>query len=437
MRRIICLLISVLTLTAVSAQKKVIESSAKKAPTWLSTAVDGHIVVTVNASSLAEAQAKVMSVVTERIILSVASNVSVMQSSHDMEVVQNDDVYSKSQFEMISKIKSANLPFLKGISPTKIKELYWVRVRDKKTGVENYEYSVLYPLSKIDLHKLQTEFQKLDDDMMAKVKALEEGIDDIVAVEEIKDAITELITLREYFFDDVRLKQVDGLAVRYRNLYDALSLAGEFVGEGKYRCVVMLNGQPVRCSKMPKVTSNCASGISVQPSDGAYIISYSTEDCLPEEDNQLDVQLRIEKTNISHRVRLSSVSGGMAATGAFSIVPEGKVVFLAESVDSQNRTVSNVTVRISLNNRGGHKFGLKSLEILTPDMVTPLVFDDINAVYSTKGIIQVKLMCEGTISLRKSKANPFGTVDGYITVANPTTGAIEKIKVSLPYTTNW
>ena len=56
------------------AQTKVVERSAKKAPEWVNTANPSALVVTVTANTIADAQVKAMAEVTERIILSVASN---------------------------------------------------------------------------------------------------------------------------------------------------------------------------------------------------------------------------------------------------------------------------------------------------------------------------------------------------------------------------
>ena len=79
MKRLITLACMILAIVTIYAQNKVVESSAKKVPPWLGTAVEGKLVVSVTAPTLAQAQVKAMNEVTERIILSVASNVSVTQ----------------------------------------------------------------------------------------------------------------------------------------------------------------------------------------------------------------------------------------------------------------------------------------------------------------------------------------------------------------------
>ena len=140
MKRLITLACMILAIVTIYAQNKVVESSAKKVPAWLGTAVEGKLVVSVTAPTLAQAQVKAMNEVTERIILSVASNVSVTQRNVASETVTNDGIESRDEYNRIAKMKSANLPFLKGISQAKVEEVYWRRMRDKQTKKEFYEY---------------------------------------------------------------------------------------------------------------------------------------------------------------------------------------------------------------------------------------------------------------------------------------------------------
>lgn len=109
----------------------------------------------------------------------------------------------------------------------------------------------------------------------------------------------------------------------------------------------------------------------------------------------------------------------------------------AAMVDTAAREVTDITVRLTVNNRNGSKFAVKSLELNVPDLAVPLIFDNADAVYSTKGLIQIKMLAKGDCSLRKVKKGDFAFVNGTLTVVNPNTGAIEPIKVALQYSTNW
>lgn len=433
MKRIMWVACALLLAISAGAQTKVVEKSAKKVPGWLNTAVEDYLIVSVTANSLAEGQSKALMEITERIIQSVASNVSVSKRNELSEVNINGEIESKDAFSQVSKIKSTNLPFLKGISLSNVEEIYWEKVQDKATKKEHYNYSVKYPFSRLQQKKLVAEFEAMDAEKVAQYKALEQRIQEIESVDEIKQAITELNTLSEYFFDEVRLSQVKGLIARYKQLYDALSVTGTFIENGKYQCQVLLDGSPVRVSVNPKVTSNCAGQLSARPSEGMFIISYNAEDCLPEEDNFLNISFVINGKRLQHKAFLNEAEGNDSMS--FSVVPEGKLILTADSV--VDRKLYNINIRLTLNNRGGTPFGLKSLELHVPDISTPIIFDDIDGVYKTKGIVQIKALAEGEFTAKEVKSSAFSFVKGSITFVNPLTGAVERSQLSLPYVTNW
>lgn len=433
MKRIMWVACALLLAISAGAQTKVVEKSAKKVPGWLNTAVEDYLIVSVTANSLAEGQSKALMEITERIIQAVASNVSVSKKNELSEVNINGEIESKDAFSQVSKIKSANLPFLKGISLSNVEEIYWEKVQDKATKKEHYNYSVKYPFSRLQQKKLVAEFEAMDAEKVAQYKALEQKIQEIESVDEIKQAITELNTLSEYFFDEVRLSQVKGLIARYKQLYDELSVTGTFIENGKYQCQVLLDGSPVRVSVNPKITSNCAGQLSARPSEGMFIISYNAEDCLPEEDNFLNISFVINGKRLQHKAFLNEA--GDNGSISFSVVPEGKLILTADSV--VDRKLYNINIRLTLNNRGGTPFGLKSLELHVPDISTPIIFDDIDGVYKTKGIVQIKALAEGEFTAKEVKSSAFSFIKGSITFVNPLTGTVERSQLSLPYVTNW
>ena len=283
------------------ADTKVIEKSAKKAPEWLYSATDGFIVVTVEASNLGEAQQRALQLVTERIILSVATSVSVSQDNEISSVSTDGSVAEKESFKQVSRMKSANLPFLKGISSSKIKEIYWIKLQDKATKAEHYEYSVKYPYSKAEQLQLVDEFERLDASKNQEYETLKNKLDNIESIEEIKQGILQLNSLKEYFFDNVRLSQVNALTEQYKALYNAITLSGKLSEAGKYEIQMLLNGKPVKVATVPKVTSNCASQIRVNPSGNKFVITYDAIDCLGDEENFLDVQFRINGKRIESK----------------------------------------------------------------------------------------------------------------------------------------
>lgn len=432
MKHLIAIMTLLLMSMAAFGQTKVIERSAKKAPEWLNVATPNFLVVTVEAHSIAEAQTKAIDEVRERIILSVATNVSVKQTNTSSETVSNDAIESSDEFKRVARMRSANIPFLNGISMAKVAELYWEKKQVKASKEEYYEYSIKYPFSSIEQRRLQNEFEKVYAEKVADLEALESGIDNLESIDDIPAALAKLKALKEYFFDDVKNSEIEGLAERYKSLYNTLSVTGQFTENGKYRCVVMLNGRPIRVSKVPVVKSNCASQISVIQSEGAFIISYDATDCMPEEENYLDIKFTIEGKKIAHKAYLNQQEAEK-----FSVVPEGKLMLFASEVDPDTRKLTNILLRMTLNNKGDVAFAVKSVELEVPDLTMPLVFDNLDVVYTSKGIIQLKVQTEGTFTVRKQKTNNSGMVRGAITIVNPTTERVERIRLTLPYTSNW
>ncbi len=417
------------------AQTKVVDKSSKKTPAWLTTAPDGYIIATVYANSIGEAQTKVHQEILEQVIAAVATNVSVKTTNVMSEENINDNVESRDQFVRSTKMNTANMPFLKNISTADIEEVYWVKLEDKKTKKQHYEYTAKYPFSTFTREKLVREFEQYDDEKNAQYKALADKLDNIESIDEIKGCISQLEALEAYFFDDVRLEECRSLKQRYKDLYSTITVTGAFIGKGQYQCQLLVNGFPVRCSTVPKVTSNCAGRLSVTPNDGAFIVSYDAADCLPEEENMLKITFNINGKRYNHEAFLTE-SGG-AGINTFSVVPEGRLVLIADSVSATERKLFNITIRMTVNNRGGHKYGLKAIELHVPELASPIIFDDINAVYETKGIMALKFLAEGAFRMKEAKPSALSMAEGSITFVNPETGAIERKRLSLAYSTNW
>lgn len=435
MKRILLLCyISMFLVAFSSAQTKIVERSAKKAPEWVGGVADGFLIVSVDGKTLAEAQNNALTEITERIIQSIASNVTVMQQSEMSEINTDGRIESKDAYSRSSKIIAAKLPFLKGISLSNAIDSYWIKVQHRKTRETHYELSVKYPYSYSQQQSLIAQFEEYDTQKESQYQTLRNNIDNIEAVDEIQHAIAELESLSEYFFDEVRLQQVNGLITQYKLLYNDISLTGSFVDSGKYHLQVLLQGHPIKVTTRPTVTANCASQIEIQPADGSFMVAYSSEDCLPEEENYLLFTLRIGGKKHEHRAYIKDIADRKISN--LSVSTEGRLILSTDSVDVNNRTISGINIRMTLNNRSGNPFGLKAIELHIPEISSPIILDNINNAYSSKGIIQVSAKAEGIFSIRDKKTSSYSFVQGTITLVD-NSGTIIRQRLSLPYTTNW
>ncbi len=417
------------------AESKVVERSAKKAPAWLSTATDGYLVVAVRAASIAEAQKQAEEEIAGRMIMSVARNVSVSQSNVISETVRDGRIESSDEYKRESAMRGANLPFLKGISLAKADDIYWVKMRDKSTKEEYYDYYVKYPFFRVEQSRLVAEFEEYDAAKDARLAELEAGYATVDSPEGIKTAIADLEGLAAYYFDDVRRTKAVSLMKRYKDLFKSIVMTGEFIGPGELKLGYSLLGHPFKVYAAPKVTSNCASSIRAIPVSGEFKVTYDDADCLDDEENYLDVTARIEGVKLSQRFQLKEADGG--GKDKFSVVPTGKIILTADSIDADARTLSGINIRLSLDNRGTTAFGLKSIELTMPQLVMPLVWDNIDGVYTSTGVIQINARAQGRFTLRDSRTSRLPYVNGAVTVVNPVTQKVERIRLSLPYSCNW
>ncbi len=423
------------TALQMQADTKVVEKSAKKPPEWLGGAPDGYLIVTVEAPTLSEAQRRATAEITERIIHSVASNVTVEQSNVATETITNGSVSESSDtYHRSSSIRTANLPFIKGISLSKAADIYWVKLRDKKTKVEHYQYSVQYPYTRLEQQMLQADFEELDRQKVAELESLEAQVGEITAFEQIAAGIARLGALAEYFFDKPRAARVKGLRTQYNDLYKSLGVAGQIVQPGVIECVLTVQGRPVSCGMAPVATSNCANNLQVSPEQGKFKVYYETADCLDDEDNYVDVTFRIKGKSVSRHFVIKAGADG-ADGGKFAVVPCDRVVLVAGTIDVSAATVGDVDITMTLDNRGDTDFGVKALHMSVPGLATPIDVENIDAIYTSRGII--KLRCKVMGTLRVISAGQASTVTGTVDVVNPLTERVERIRFALPFTVNW
>lgn len=281
---------------------KKVESSEKHVPAWLQEGQKkGTLMVTAEAPSLQEARRMAEQTLMRSIIQAVATNVDFSSTQADSNLAQNDKVTTKEEYTSRLEIAAAKLPFIKGVSLSEAKAQYWERRENKKSKQNLYVFTVLYPLPELELASMRREFEKYDGEKSAEYKRLESSISDATSTEAINDAIASLTNLEEYFFDSVRRTQASTLMQRYRDLFRMVTLSGEKTGDSEFTLRTELRGKPFVTGKIPEVTSECASKIKVTPAgDGAtFKVTYSDEDCLPEEQNSLKATLRLATARLA------------------------------------------------------------------------------------------------------------------------------------------
>lgn len=282
---------------------KVVEKSDKKAPVWYESAESGYIVASAETGSMEEARQQCLESVKRQIIQAVAQNVEFSDSHTVKQTSGNGDRITEfvDQYMAEGSTRAASLPFIKGISLSKVDGSYWEKRRDKKSGKITYAYAIRYPFPESEHKALVRQFEEQDRAMEDLIKKMEEHISDISSVEEIDQCITKMRPAVEYFFDKTRREWAEGVVQNYRKLPTFITAEGKSDCKDAYIVSLFIKGKKITTAAMPKLTSNCASQLKAVPCGEDILITYNSEDCLEDEENFVELTFKMPGKSLKHK----------------------------------------------------------------------------------------------------------------------------------------
>lgn len=336
-------LLSVSFAISAQAQKqdyKVVDASAKRMPEWVNAVERDYLNVTATAGDIEEAKAAVIENVKKQIAQSIATRI-VAESNLSTSAIQTGDSFNKTQsLESSILSRTAKLPFIGEISLSKASDYYWEKRYYRSSGRYEYFYAVKYPFSEFEMKKLVTEYQEHDKELNDRIAEYQSNIDFIASIEEIGETLNRLrVFLSEFDTQDPRYNLVQGIANRYRQLYDQITV--DWFQEKKGVAVVNLSlaGRNISTSQRPQVKSNCASQISTSYIGNSLVIEYNDEYCYDDDQNWLEVRFRAgnkyitEKIYFRNNVDISltgivsdASTGQPVAYARITLIPGGKTV---------------------------------------------------------------------------------------------------------------
>lgn len=258
------------------AQEKVVESSARRAPEWIGTAMKDYVVAAAEAATLSAAKDIAMNDVRSQIVNAVASNI-VAVSETDIRSIRVDDeeAYSREFYSHV-QTAAANLPFVSGISLSDDVESYWEKRYVKSEKRYYYSYHLKYHFPKARLDRLIVEYRELDASRWQRYTELKQWLDSFGNVGDIQAAVNELASLASWFENGYRKDAVMALQKSYMDSYSGISLIPVSNTPGCFVYRLQLNGRGLECSKSPSLKSEYATEIDWAPSDdNTYVVRYS------------------------------------------------------------------------------------------------------------------------------------------------------------------
>lgn len=409
------------------AKIKVVEKSAKKAPIWLNTTQKDYIITSAVSNNPEKAKNECMDNIRKYIIDAVAQNVkSTSESTINQESVNNGIVNFLDKYTYSAKTQSANVPYLTGISESKIEDSYWEKRQDTETKQITYLYSVKYPFPSLELKKLVHEFRQQDEEMNNNYKKLEEQYEIIESVEQIDKAITDLNPLIHYFFDDIRKEAAKNLQNNYRQLYNQIVYKEISNKPGCYTFQLTLREQPISISQRPVLKSETLTQLRGEQTNKEWKIFYNYETCDPAEENFASITFRPGGKLLSQKFYID------LNQNCIQLFPSKEVYLTA--AEKNDSLVSNLSVRMNIEARGNYT--ITGLTLNVPGLSKPLFADDLNIHIQNGNNQTIIISYPESIELLQKQNYRRNILKGYMEVKNEE-NANKRVDFSLPFKTNW
>ena len=426
MKKIVCYLVPLLLVVSAQAQTKVLDKSARKAPEWIDGSRADYIITTATDGELEAAKQRALDNVRKYIIESVAQNVtSTSEGAVSQQTVNDQIVNFLDEYKSSYQTQAASVPFLKGISASRVEEYYWEKRQDKASGAITYVYSILYPFPGVELKSLVHEFQKRDKEMYGIYERLNAGIDGVNSVEEIDRAVAELNPVINYLFDDVRKGQAKTLQNSYRSLYDRITFATLLNVPGAYTFNLLLDGRPITTSQRISLKSDCATRLAAEPKAEGIVVTYDYSGCAWDEENGVTAGFRFGGKSVPHKFFFTIKKHRL------ELWPEKTIYFIAGGNDS---LATDVEIRMSIYSGLQTPYTVKSLTMEVPGISEPILLSSLDLSFDAPESTLLVTWDKGSKAVRAqhNRLNMLrGNMEGEIE------GAIHRIDFSLPFKANW
>ncbi|HOT13456.1 MAG TPA: hypothetical protein PK252_01735, partial [Bacteroidales bacterium] len=194
--------------------QKVLDKSGKR-PNWVNGVVKDYIIVTASGETAESAQSNALLKVKERIISAVAENVQTSSDYYRGDKTENGISTFIENFETSTRTKSADIPYLKGISLSKAEEFYWEKVSENNKT--RFYYHLKYPFSEMELKSLIVDFDMADKQLTLELEQIIDSSQNITSLEQISYFSLALQKMSKAFIDQ-RKEKADVNIARFNEM---------------------------------------------------------------------------------------------------------------------------------------------------------------------------------------------------------------------------
>jgi len=430
MKKYLLLVVALMASTGISmSQDKIIEKSGKQ-PKWVNNLERDYIITVGSGATSQEAQQNALTMVKERIVSSVAENVKAKTELKKEEANYNNNIsVFLEKFASQTTTESGKVPFLQGISLSKVQEFYWEKLQRKDRSVF-FNYHIKYPFPEMELNKLVYDYKTRDAELTKQLEDLIAQTETVESVEQVEKNIGELKVLIDYFMDG-RKNQAELGITKYQSLLASIELVEVESNLGELKYALRLGTRTISTVKKPITKSECARVTSTINNQTNWLVKYDYANCYEDPENNILVKYRFGNSDVQKKfyfdISVNKASIFVNEPFHFTTTTKGE-----SSIDA---SVLDMTVV----SKYDAPFTIEKVVIELKGL-TPLVIEGINQSFTGKGNHNLKLnisqaiKIEGTSSIGKS----ISTLTGYIHYRSNSTGEVKTYRIyNHSYTTDW
>lgn len=429
MKKILLLALSVLGVIALTfAQDKLLEKSGKQ-PKWVNGLEKDFIIVTGTGPTAQDAQQNALSNVKAQIVSSVAENVKASSEVRKEEASFNNNVNAfLEKFATTTTTQSGKVPFLQGISISKVSEFYWEK-RQRADKSVYFIYHIKYPFPETELKMLVLDYKMRDRELTRQMEDLLEQVDKVESVEQIEKNIAELNSLKDYFMDG-RVDQCNLGITRYKSLLSSIELVELESNLGELKYYLRLNGRAISTAKKPTTKSECARITSVINNSDNVVIKYNYENCYEDPENNILVKYMF---------------GGVTVQKPFyfDVAANKASIFLSDpihmnAIAKDEATVTGIIVDMTIRSKYDSPFVVEKV-VLEWKGFPPVVIENIGQSFKGKGNHTLKVNSDQSLKIAEtsSSGKTISLLSGYIHYRDAS-GELKTYRIyNHSYTTDW
>lgn len=411
------------------SQDKVVQKSGKQ-PSWVNNLVKDYIITVGRGASSQEAQQNALTMVKERIVSSVAENVKAKTELKKEEANYNNNIsVFLEKFASSTTTESGKVPFLQGISLSKVEEFYWEKLQSKDKK-EYFYYHLKYPFSEFEMQKLVSDYKMRDNELTRQLEDLIAQAESVETVEQVEKNIGELRVLTDYFMDG-RKNQAELGITRYNSLLSSIELVEVESSLGELKYSLRLGTKTITTVKKPITKSECARITSTINNQDHWLVKYDFSNCYEDPENNILVKYRFGNADVQKKFYFD-----IAVNKASIFV---NVPFHFTNISKGETTVDGSMLDMTIVSKYDAAFTVEKV-IIEFKGLTPIVIDGINQSYSGKGNHNLKLNISQPIKITETSSigKTLSLLTGYIHFKSNATGEVKTYRIyNHSYTTDW